>query len=121
MTTTRTTAESEALQADLDQTRQRLADTVEELSRRLNVPRRLKESAAGAAQRAVRAAGQAGHQARRAAGDVGYRAVTATAGAREGARQVPELSRRHPRAMAAVAGAVALGVGAALWVAGRGR
>jgi hypothetical protein len=70
---------------------------VHELSRQLNVPHRIKESATGAGHRAVRAAG----------------------GAREKAKRGPELGRRHPRATAAVGGAVALGVGAAAWIAGR--
>jgi urease accessory protein UreF len=89
--------ETEALREHVQLTRRHLAATVHELRRQLNVPRRIKESATGAGHRAVRAAGEA----------------------REKAKQVPELGRRHPRATAAVGGAVALGVGAAAWIAGR--
>lgn len=87
MTTTRPTPQST----------EGITDTVHELRRQLNVPRRIKESAPGAGHRAVQAAG----------------------GAREKAKQVPELGRRHPRATAAVRGAIALGVGAAALIAGR--
>ncbi|MEV8376686.1 DUF3618 domain-containing protein [Kribbella sp. NPDC056861] len=73
--------ETEALRADLALTRQHLADTVQELSRQLNVPRRLKESAL----------------------------------------QVPAKARQNPKATAAVGGALALGVGAAAWIVGRGK
>jgi urease accessory protein UreF len=100
MTTTRPTthfSDTEALREQMQLTRRHLADTVHALSRRLNVPRRIKESATGAGHRAVQAAG----------------------GVLEKAMQVPELSRRHPRETAAVGGAVALGVGAAAWIAGR--
>jgi hypothetical protein len=38
-------SEAEALRADLEMTRQHLADTVQELTRQLNVPRRIKEPA----------------------------------------------------------------------------
>jgi hypothetical protein len=103
MATTRTTphstegiTETQALRDEVQSTRRHLADTVHELRRQLNVPRRIKESATGAGHHAVRAAG----------------------GAREKAKQLPELGRRHPRATAAVGGAVALGIGAA-WIAGR--
>jgi hypothetical protein len=99
MTTTRANpdmSETEALRADLEMTRQHLAQTVQELSRQLNVPRRIKESASSAGHRAVQAAGNAGQR----------------------AKQVPELGRTHPRATAAaVSGAVALG--ATAWIVGR--
>ncbi|ONI67179.1 hypothetical protein BWI15_28880 [Kribbella sp. ALI-6-A] len=125
--------EAEALRADLEMTRQHLADTVQELTRQLNVPRRIKESAAEAGHRAVQAAGQAGHKAKITAAGMGERAKhlnvpermkTVPAQAKNlpaKARQVPELSRRHPKATAAVGGAVALGVGAAAWIVGRSR
>ena len=79
-------SETEALRVDLEQTRQHLADTVQELTRQLNVPARLKESA-----------GQAGRR----------------------VKEVPTMSRQHPKATAAVGGAVVLGVGAAAWMARR--
>jgi len=41
-------SEAETLRVDLEQTRASLADTVQELSRRLNVPHRVKESAGNA-------------------------------------------------------------------------
>jgi urease accessory protein UreF len=97
MTTTKMT-ETEALRADLELTRQHLADTVQELARQLNVPRRIKESATSAGHRAVQAAGTAG----------------------ERAKQMPTTAREHPKAAAAVGGAVALGVGAATWIVRRG-
>jgi hypothetical protein len=104
MKTTRPTPagdDTEALRADLDRTRHHLAHTVQELSRQLDVPHRLKETA-----------GDAGHRARRMAGDAGQRA-----------RHLPgtaaDLSRRHPRA--AAGGAAALAMGAAAWVVGRSR
>jgi hypothetical protein len=80
--------ETEALRADLELTRRHLADTVQELSRQLNVPRRLKESATSAGHRAM---------------------------------QLPATAREHPKATAAVGGAVALGVGAAAWMVKRGK
>jgi hypothetical protein len=90
MTSTKDTkvSDTEMLRADLELTRQHLADTVQELSRQLNVPRRIKESAAEAAGTAA-----------------------------QRAKQVPALSRQHPRTTAAIGGAVALGVGAAAWAA----
>jgi Protein of unknown function (DUF3618) len=190
MTTTRPptgTSETEALEADIERTRQHLAATVQELNRQLNVPRRLKESAAQARHRAVRAASGAGQRAKVNAGHLGHRAVAATGearqrarrttgelshraleatgearqrarrttgelshraleataparerarqstgdlshrtlevsgSARQRARQLPELRRRHPRAAAAVSGAVAVGVGALIWITGRNR
>jgi urease accessory protein UreF len=101
MTTTKNTkmTETEALRADLELTRRHLAGTVQELSRQLNVPRRIKESATSAGHRAVQAAGSAG----------------------ERAKQMPATAREHPKAAAAVGGAVALGVGAAAWIVGRGK
>ncbi len=125
--------EVEALRADLEMTRQHLADTVQELSRQLNVPRRIKDSAASAGHRAVQAAGNAGQRAKATAGDVSERAKATAGGMGERAKhlpehaknlpakakQAPELGRKHPKAAAAVGGAVALGVGA--WIVGRNR
>jgi hypothetical protein len=112
MTTTKDTkmTETEALRADLELTRQHLADTVQELTRQLNVPRRIKESATSAGHRAVQAAGTAGERAKDGARSLPTRA-----------KQMPETARQHPKATAAVGGAVALGVGAAAWIVGRGR
>ncbi|WP_020388947.1 DUF3618 domain-containing protein [Kribbella catacumbae] len=98
MTTTKT-SETEELEADLELTRRHLAQTVQELSRQLNVPLRVKESASSAGHRAVQVAG--------------------TAGAR--AKQMPATAREHPKAAAAVGGAMALGVGAAAWRVRRGK
>jgi hypothetical protein len=92
-------SETEALRADLELTRQHLAATVQELSRQLNVPRRIKESTANA----------------------GHRAAEAAAAAGQRARQVPALTRQHPGKTAAVGGAVALSLGAAAWIARRSR
>jgi hypothetical protein len=143
MSTTKNTqpSETEALRADLDKTRQHLADTVQELSRQLNVPRRIKESAAQAGHRAAEAAGTAGHKAAAAAGTAGHRAaevagtagqraaeVAGTAGQRateaagtagQRAKQVPSLTRQHSTATAAISGLVA--GAAAVWIAGRGK
>jgi hypothetical protein len=83
-------SETEALRIDLEVTRQHLAHTVQELSRQLNVPRRVKDSA-----------GQAG---RRIQGRM---------------KEMPSVGRRHPKAAAAAGGAMALGVGAAAWMARR--
>jgi hypothetical protein len=109
MTTTKMT-ETEALRADLELTRRHLADTVQELTRQLNVPRRIKESATSAGHRAVQVAGTAGERAKDTARDLPARA-----------KQMPTTAREHPKAAAAVGGAVALGVGAAAWIVGRGR
>jgi hypothetical protein len=120
--------EVEALRADLEMTRQHLADTVQELSRQLNVPRRIKDSATTAGHRAVQAAGsakqRAGQRAKATAGGMGERAKHLPDHAKNlptKAKQAPELSRKHPKATAAVGGAVALGVGAAAWIVGRNR
>ncbi|GAB3813288.1 DUF3618 domain-containing protein [Kribbella italica] len=126
-------SEVEALRADLEMTRQHLADTVQELSRQLNVPRRIKDSATSAGHRAVQAAGNASQRAKATAGDMGERAKATAGGMGERAKhlpeqaknlpakakQAPELGRKHPKAAAAVGGAVALGVGA--WIVGRSR
>jgi hypothetical protein len=106
MTTTRANtkmSETETLRADLELTRQHLADTVQELSRQLNVPRRIKDSATNAGHRAVQAAGNAKQEVPQLA------------------KRVPELGRQHPRAAAAVGGAVMLGLGATAWIVGRGK
>lgn len=149
MTTTRAntkTSETEALRADLELTRQHLADTVQELSRQLNVPRRIKDSATNAGHRAVQAAGHAATRAKEAAGGAGERAKHLPENAKAGlpakakqvpelakqmpakakqlpemAKQLPEMGRKHPRATAAVGGAVVLGVGATAWIMGRGK
>jgi Protein of unknown function (DUF3618) len=72
--------ETEALRVDLEQTRQHLADTVQQLSQRLNVPHRVKESAG----------------------------------------QLKDSAGQHPKAVAAVGGAVALGLGGAVtWMVRR--
>jgi hypothetical protein len=102
--------ETEALRADLELTRQHLADTVQELSRQLNFPRRIKESATSAGHRAVQAAGTAGERAKGGARNLPTRA-----------KQMPATAREHPKATAAVGGAVALSVGAAAWIVGRGK
>ncbi|HEY0471257.1 MAG TPA: DUF3618 domain-containing protein [Kribbella sp.] len=137
MTTTKNTAqpsETELLRADLELTRQRLAETVQELSRQLNVPRRIKESASSAGHRAVQAAGEVGQRAKQTAGGMGERAKQLPEHAKNLpehaknlqaraksipaiAKEVPALSRKHPKAAAAVGGAVALG--AAAWIVGR--
>lgn len=122
MTTTRantTMSETEALRADLELTRQHLADTVQELSRQLNVPRRIKDSATSAGHRAVQAAGTAAHRAKETAGGIGQNARAKQVP--ELAKRVPEMGRKHPRAAAAVGGAVVLGVGATAWIVGRGK
>jgi hypothetical protein len=116
--------EVEALRADLEMTRQHLADTVQELSRQLNVPRRIKDSATSAGHRAVQAAGSAGQRAKATAGGMGERAKHLPDHAKNlpaKAKQAPEIGRKHPKATAAVGGAVALGVGAAAWIVGRNR
>jgi hypothetical protein len=85
-------SDTETLRVDLEETRQHLADTVQELSRRLNVPHRVKETA-----------GQAGQKMKEGPGTV---------------KDLPGMSKRHPKATAAIGGAVAaLGIGA--WMARR--
>ncbi|GAA1585740.1 MULTISPECIES: DUF3618 domain-containing protein [Kribbella] len=92
MSTTRNAAhrepmsESETLRVDLEQTRQHLADTVQELSRRLNVPHRMKETAGHAGQTM---------------------------------KDLPGVGKRHPKATAAIGGAVVAGAGAMAWMASR--
>jgi len=115
--------ETEALRLELEQTRRHLAETVEALTHQLNVPQRLRESAAEAGQRVKLNAGLAGARVKETAGTAGAR-VKDTAGmaglrARETAGQVPAMTRQHPRATAAVGGAVLLGAGAAAWLASR--
>jgi hypothetical protein len=123
MTTTKDTTmtETEALRADLELTRRHLAETVQELTRQLNVPRRIKESAASAGHRAVQAAGTAGHRAKDTAKSLPMRAKYGAQNLPTRAKQMPATAREHPKATAAVGSAVALGVGAAAWIAGRGR
>lgn len=104
-------SESETLRVDLEQTRQHLADTVQELSRRLNVPHRMKETAGQAGQTMKQTAGHAGQAVKQVPG-----AVKQMPGA---VKELPAMGKRHPRATAAVGGAVALGVGAAAWMARR--
>jgi hypothetical protein len=99
MTTTKM-SDTKMLRADLELTRQHLADTVQELSRQLNFPRRIKESATGAAGTAAERAKQVPAIAKQ---------VPAMA------KQVPAQARQHPRATAAIGGAAALGVGATAW------
>jgi ElaB/YqjD/DUF883 family membrane-anchored ribosome-binding protein len=110
MTTTKNAAhrepmtENETLRAGLDQTRQHLADTVQELSRRLNVPHRMKETASSAGHRVAGAAGQTGQMMKQVPVVV---------------KGLPATVRRHPKATAAVGGAVGLGAGAMAWMARR--
>jgi hypothetical protein len=110
MTTTKNAAhrepmtESETLREDLEHTRQHLADTVQELSRRLNVPHRMKETASSAGHRVAGAAGQTGHLMKQVPGAV---------------KTLPEKGKQHPKVTAAVGGAVMLGAGAMAWMARR--
>jgi hypothetical protein len=105
-------SETEALRLELEQTRQHLADTVQELTRQLNVPRRLKEGAAERGQRLKVNAGQAGERIKLNAGYAGLRV-------KDTASQVPALTKQHPRTTAAVGGAVLLGATAAAWLVSR--
>jgi uncharacterized protein DUF3618 len=95
-------SETEALRIDLELTRQHLADTVQQLSHQLDVPRRIKDSAGQAAQRIKGTAGQAGHRMKDVPGQL---------------KDMPAAGRRHPKTTAAVGGALALGLGAAAWMA----
>ncbi|MET7277355.1 DUF3618 domain-containing protein [Kribbella sp. NPDC005582] len=116
-------SETEALRLELEQTRQHLADTVQELTRQLNVPRRLKEGAAETGQRLKANAGVAGERMKLNAGLAGERvkANAEYAGLRvkDTASQVPALTKQHPRTTAAVGGAVLLGATAAAWLVSR--
>jgi len=94
-------SETEALRLELEQTRRHLSDTVQELTRQLNVPRRLKEGAAERGQRVKANAEYAGLR------------------VKDTASQVPALTKQHPRTTAAVGGAVLLGATAAAWLASR--
>jgi hypothetical protein len=165
-------SETEALRVDLEQTRQHLADTVQELSRQLDVRRRIKETAGDTGRRLKTTAGQVGSRVKENAGDTGRRLKTTagqvgsrvkenagdtgrrlktTAGqigtrVKENAgdtshrlkttagqigtrvkdvpdqvKDLPAASLRHPKSTAAVGGAVALGVGAAAWMARRSK
>ncbi|GAA1160769.1 hypothetical protein GCM10009630_68800 [Kribbella jejuensis] len=130
-------SESETLRVDLEQTRQHLADTVQELSRRLNVPHRMKETAGHAGQTMKQTAGHAGQAVKETAGHAGQavkqtaeQAVKQVPGAVKqvpgavkqvpgAVKELPAVGKRHPRAVAAVGGAFALGVAAAAWMARR--
>ena len=122
-------SESETLRVDLEQTRQHLADTVQELSRRLNVPHRMKETAGHAGQTMKETAGHAGQTMKQTAGHAGQAvkqmpdAMKQVPGAMKqvpgAVKELPAMGKRHPKATAAVGGAVALGVGAAAWMARR--
>jgi hypothetical protein len=91
-------SETEALRLDLELTRQHLADTVQQLTHQLNVPARLKDSAAQAGQRVQGRMKQVPGQ----------------------VKDLPAVGKRHPRATAAVGGAVALGLGGAVtWMVRR--
>jgi hypothetical protein len=107
--------ESETLREDLEYTRQHLADTVQELTRRLNVPHRMKETASSAGHRMSGAAGQTGQMMKGAAGRTGQM-MKQVPSAMQG---LPATGKRHPRATAAVGGAVVLGAGAMAWLARR--
>ncbi|NIK56782.1 DUF3618 domain-containing protein [Kribbella shirazensis] len=124
--------ERETLREDLEHTRQHLADTVQELTRRLNVPHRMKETAGNAGHRVSGAAGQAGQRMKQVPGTMKQvpGAMKQVPGAMKqvpGAmkqvpgtmKDLPAIGRRHPKATAAVGGAVALGVGAMAWMARR--
>ncbi|MEU4191289.1 DUF3618 domain-containing protein [Kribbella sp. NPDC026611] len=118
--------ESETLRVDLEQTRAHLADTVQQLSERLNVPHRVKETASQAGHRASEVASQAGHRASEVASQAGHRATEVAGQAGQKVKEVPAvlkdlpaLSLRHPKVVAAVGGVLALGVGAAAWMSRR--
>ncbi|NUR96012.1 MAG: DUF3618 domain-containing protein [Kribbellaceae bacterium] len=111
-------SESETLRVDLEQTRQHLADTVQELSRRLNVPHRMKETAGHAGQTMKQTAGHAG-QAVKQMPDAMKQVPGAMKQVPGAVKELPAMGKRHPKATAAVGGAVALGVGAAAWMARR--
>ncbi|MFC0627495.1 DUF3618 domain-containing protein [Kribbella deserti] len=118
-------ATEEEIREDLEQTRERLATTVEQLGRQLNVPHRVKTSVAQAGDRAKHAAIDAGGRAKHVAIDAGGRAKHVASGAGVKARTVAmdtkERVRQNPK-VAAVGGAVVVGVGAgATWLARRGR
>ncbi|TCC58491.1 DUF3618 domain-containing protein [Kribbella pittospori] len=108
--------ETEALRIDLEMTRQHLADTVQQLSRQLDVPRRIKDSAGQAGHRVKDSAGQAGQRIKATAGQAGQRMQGRM---KDVPGQVKGIaaSLRHPKTTAAVGGALALGVGAAAWMA----
>lgn len=96
--------ESETLREDLDHTRQHLADTVQELTRRLNVPHRVKETAASAGHRVSDAAGQTGQMMKQVP---------------DAMKGLPAKGRSHPKVAAVVGGAVVLGAGAMAWIVRR--
>ena len=110
MTTTKNAAhrepmtDSETLREDLEHTRQHLAGTVQELTRRLNVPHRMKETASSAGHRVAGAAGQTGQMMKQVPGAM---------------KGLPATVKRHPKVTAAVGGAVGLGAGAMAWMARR--
>ncbi|HWD78369.1 MAG TPA: DUF3618 domain-containing protein, partial [Kribbella sp.] len=82
-------SESETLRVDIEQTRQHLAQTVQELSRRLDVQHRMKETAGHAGQAMKETAGHAGQAMKETAGHAGH-AMKETAGhAGEAMKQMP--------------------------------
>ncbi|MEU8223610.1 DUF3618 domain-containing protein [Kribbella sp. NPDC048915] len=108
-------SESETLREDLEYTRQHLADTVQELTRRLNVPHRMKETAANAGHKVTGAAGYTGERMRGAAGQTGQM-MKQVPGA---VKNLPATGKQHPKVTAAVGGAALLGAGAMAWMARR--
>ncbi|TDO68328.1 uncharacterized protein DUF3618 [Kribbella sp. VKM Ac-2571] len=96
--------DSETVREDLEYTRQHLADTVQELTRRLNVPHRMKETASSAGHRMSGVAGQTGQKMKQVPGAM---------------KELPATSKRHPKATAAIGGAIAVGAGAAVWMSRR--
>src|SRR5206468_1849082 len=99
------------LRVDIEQTRQHLAETVQELSRRLDVQHRMKETAGHAGQAMKETAGHAGQAMKHMPATMKQMPATM--------KDLPAIGKRHPKATAAVGGAVALGVGAAAWMARR--
>jgi len=122
-------SESETLRVDIEQTRQHLAETVQELSRRLDVQHRMKETAGHAGQAMKETAGHAGQAMKQmpaamkeTAGHAGHAMKHVPAAMKQmpaTMKDLPAIGKRHPKATAAVGGAVALGVGAAAWMARR--
>lgn len=104
MSTTKT--DPEAVREDIERTRTHLAGTVQELTDRLTVPHRFKETAGQAGQKVSAVAGQAGEKLKEVPG---------------AAKDLPVKARQNPKAAAMAGGVLALVVAAVTWLVRRGK
>lgn len=113
------TTETQAIQADVDEARRELADTVEALSHKADVRGRSKEKAEQLRDRAKETATQVRDQARQLGGqaraEMPKNTLEARQQARQQARAAGQLARRRPKPVTGVALGV-LGVAAVVLV-----